>query len=61
MGLYIGIPGLVCTLDSMLTEFSEADKAVGKSKIEAFIPHWELIRDKALSGNFGRKSSRRRR
>ncbi len=56
-----GVPGLVCTLDSMLTEFSEADKAVGKSKIEAFIPHWDLIRDKALSGNFGRKSRRRRR
>ncbi len=55
-----GIPGLVCTLDSMLTEFSEADRAVGKSKIEAFIPHWDLIRDKALSGNFGRKSRRRR-
>lgn len=55
-----GIPGLVCTLDSMLTEFSEADRAVGKSKIEAFIPHWDLIRDKALSGNFVRKSRRRR-
>jgi Nuclease-related domain len=56
-----GVPGLVCTLDSMLREFSEADKAVGKSKIEAFIPHWDLIRDKALSGNFARKSRRRRR
>ena len=56
-----GVPGLVCTLDSMLSEFSEADRAVGKSKIEAFIPHWDLIRDKALSGNFGRKSRRRRR
>lgn len=55
-----GIPGLVCTLDSMLSEFSEADRAVGKSKIEAFIPHWDLIRDKALSGNFVRKSRRRR-
>ncbi len=55
-----GVPGLVCTLDSMLSEFSEADRAVGKSKIEAFIPHWDLIRDKALSGNFGRKSRRRR-
>ncbi len=55
-----GVPGLVCTLDSMLSEFSEADRAVGKSKIEAFIPHWDLIRDKALSGNFVRKSRRRR-
>ena len=56
-----GVPGLVCTLDPMLSEFSEADRAVGKSKIEAFIPHWDLIRDKALSGNFGHKSRRRRR
>ncbi len=56
-----GVPGLVCTLDSMLSEFSEADRAVGKSKIEAFIPHWDLIRDKALSGNFDRKSRRRQR
>ncbi len=56
-----GVPGLVCTLDSMLKEFSEADRAVGNSKIEAFIPHWGLIRDKALSGKFDRKSRRRRR
>jgi hypothetical protein len=44
-----GVPGLVCTLDSMLKEFSEADRAVGKSKIEAFKPHWDLIRDRALT------------
>ncbi len=56
-----GVPGLVCTLDSMLKEFSEADRAVGNSKIEAFIPQWGLIRDKALSGKFDRKSRRRRR
>ncbi len=43
-----GVPGLVCTLDSMLTEFSENDKAVGKSQIEAFKPQWDLIREKAL-------------
>lgn len=55
-----GVPGLVCTLDSMLSEFSEKDRAVGKSKIEAFIPHWDLIHDKALSGDFGRKSRRQR-
>ncbi len=43
-----GVPGLVCTLDSILTEFFENDRAVGKSKIEAFKPQWDLIRDKAL-------------
>lgn len=50
-----GVPGLVCTLDSMLTEFTEKDKAVGKSKIEAFKPHWDLIRDKALTISSGRR------
>jgi hypothetical protein len=43
-----GIPDLVCTLESMLAEFSENDTSVGKSKIEAFKPQWELIREKAL-------------
>ena len=56
-----GVPGLVSTLDSMLNEFLEKDKAVGKSKIEAFIPHWNLIHANALSGNFGRRSRRRMR
>ena len=50
-----GIPGLVSTLDSLQKEFSEKDKAVGKSKIEAFKPHWDLIRGKALSGHFGQR------
>jgi hypothetical protein len=44
-----GTPGLVCTLDSLLEEFSEKDKAVGKSKIEAFKPHWDLIREQAVA------------
>lgn len=55
-----GIPGLVCTLDSMLTEFSENDRAVSKSKIEAFKPHWDLIRQKALPTTSNRRLSRNR-
>ena len=55
-----GVPGLVCTLDSMLTEFSEKDRAVGKSKIEAFKPHWDLIRDKALALSPSRRLKRER-
>lgn len=55
-----GVPGLVCTLDSMLAEFSEKDRAVGKSKIEAFKPHWDLIRDKALAPLPGRRLKRNR-
>ncbi len=55
-----GTPGLVSTLDSLQEEFSEGDRAVGKSKIEAFKPHWDLIRDKALSGHFGPRPKRNR-
>jgi hypothetical protein len=55
-----GVPGLVCTLDSMLSEFSEKDRAVGKSKIEAFKPHWDLIREKALGPAPGRRLKRNR-
>lgn len=55
-----GVPGLVCTLDSMLTEFSETDRAVGKSKIEAFKPHWDLIRGKSLGPAPGRRLKRNR-
>lgn len=38
-----GTPGLVCTLNDLLEEFGENDKAAAKVKIEAFIPHWEQI------------------
>jgi hypothetical protein len=55
-----GVPGLVCTLDSMLAEFSEKDRALGKSKIEAFKPHWDLIREKALPPAPGRRLKRNR-
>ncbi len=42
-----GVPGLVTTLDELLDEFGEEDKAAAKVNIEAFLPHWELIHDKA--------------
>ena len=42
-----GVPGLVSTLDSLQSEFVEKDRTVAKAKIEAFKPHWELIREKA--------------
>ena len=42
-----GVPGLVTTLDELRNEFAEKDKAAAKVKIEAFMPHWELIQDKA--------------
>ena len=56
-----GVPGLVSTLDELLDEFNEKDKAAAKVKIEAFIPHWELIHAKAdmsLTGRMNRKRPR---
>ena len=33
---------------SMLAEFGEKDKAAAQRKIEAFKPHWDLVRKAAL-------------
>ena len=44
-----GVPGLVCTLDELTDEFGEPDKKAAKFKIEAFRPHWELLRKAALT------------
>lgn len=44
-----GTPGLVCNLAELVGEFGEPDKKAAKFKIEAFKPHWELIRKEALS------------
>lgn len=38
-----GVPGLVCNLQELETEFGENDKAAAKVKVEAFKPHWEHI------------------
>jgi nuclease-like protein len=43
-----GIPSLVSDLDQLLEEFGEPDKSAAKFKIEAFKPHWDLIRKAAL-------------
>ncbi len=43
-----GVPGLVCTLEELVDEFGESDKNVAKVKIEAFRPHWDLIKKAAL-------------
>lgn len=53
-----GVPGLVITLDELLDEFGEEDKAAAKVNIEAFLPHWELIHEKAdfsVKGQMNRK------
>ena len=44
-----GVPGLVCNLAELSSEYAEPDKDAAKVKIEAFRPHWELIRKEALT------------
>jgi hypothetical protein len=43
-----GVPSLVSDLDQLLDEFGETDKSAAKFAIEAFKPHWDLIRKAAL-------------
>ncbi len=56
-----GVPDLVAHIDDLYAEFHEDDKAAVKFKIEAFKPHWDLVRKAALSAEVsdlfvGRKS-----
>lgn len=44
-----GKPGLVATLDQLVEEFGENNKKAAKVKIDAFQPHWELIRKRAAT------------
>ena len=46
-----GVPDLVTDLAELVSEFGEPDKNAAKFKIEAFKPHWALIRKEALSSN----------
>ncbi len=46
-----GVPDLVTDLVDLVSEFAEPDKNAAKFKIEAFKPHWALIRKEALSSN----------
>ena len=55
-----GVPGLVCTLDSLLGEFAEKDRPVAKVKIKAFKPHWDIIRERAEIAQSGRRLRRKR-
>ncbi|MEJ2258393.1 MAG: hypothetical protein P8X98_15650 [Woeseiaceae bacterium] len=42
-----GVPSLVCTLEELVAEFGEPDMDAAMSKVEAFQPHWELVRKAA--------------
>jgi hypothetical protein len=54
-----GVPDLVASIDQLHAEFGEPDKAAGKFKIEAFKPHWDLIRKAALGSQVDEIVSRR--
>ncbi len=46
-----GQPAQVATLDQLSDQFGEADKKAAAVKIEAFLPHWELISKRANSND----------
>jgi hypothetical protein len=46
-----GTPSMVVNLVELVKEFGEPDKKAAKFKLEAFKPHWELIRKAALSSS----------
>jgi len=48
-----GVPELVTGIDDLQAEFGEADKSVATVKVEAFKPHWDLIRKEALEAQVG--------
>ena len=39
-----GIPDLVCGIDTLVEEFGDSDKDAARFKVDAFKPHWELLR-----------------
>ncbi len=53
-----GVPGLVCSLQELTEEFGDSDKSAAKVKIEAYMPHWDLIRKNALSAQVGQMLDR---
>ena len=53
-----GTPSMVSSLDDLVDEFGEQDKAAAQVKIEAFLPHWEQIHSTAemlMTGKMHRK------
>jgi len=55
-----GVPSLVSNLDELLDEFGEADKAAAKVKVDAFKPHWDLVRKAALGTQVDQMLSQRK-
>ena len=43
-----GVPELVTSLEELVFEFAESDKEAADFNIEAYKPHWDLVRKEAL-------------
>lgn len=54
-----GVPELVASIDDLQAEFGEDDKTAANVKVEAFKPHWDLIRKEALGAQVGEIFGRR--
>lgn len=54
-----GVPNLVAGIDDLQAEFGEPDKSTANVKVEAFKPHWDLIRKEALGAQVGEMLGRR--
>ena len=53
-----GVPSMVTTVDDLMDEFGEPDKAATEVKFEAFMPHWDLIHQTSevlVTGRLSRK------
>lgn len=55
-----GVPNMVSDLDTLAEEFGEPNKDAAKVKVDAFKPHWDLIRKAALDAQVGELVSRRK-
>lgn len=48
-----GIPAMVCGIDELQLDFDEQNEAAASVKIEAFKPHWELVKQRAVATSTG--------
>ena len=48
-----GTPELVCGIDALVRDFGDSDKNAARFKVDAFKPHWELVRKAALARSGG--------
>jgi hypothetical protein len=49
-----GTPSMACGLQELLDEFGEQDAASAQTKVNAFRPLWDKLRDQAVSTQLGK-------